>query len=78
MSKCGCEFCSEGYLTKPVIHTRRILSTKRDSFPGIEAYVESAGLLYVVAIPDTYEPAYQAAEVKINFCPMCGRKFRED
>lgn len=77
MGKCGCEFCSRGYLTKPVIHTRRKFSTEKGRYPGIEAHVVG-GLLWVCAIANTYEPSYQEAQAVINFCPMCGRKFRED
>ena len=76
MSDCNCTYC-RGFCETPVINTRTKLSFKSESYPGIEAYVED-GMLYVCTEGDTYEPSYQEAEAPINFCPMCGRKFKED
>ena len=44
--------------------------------PGIIVGVEDDEL-WVTAAPDTYEPGYMEAEVKINFCPMCGEKLKK-
>lgn len=43
---------------------------------GITVSVDG-GLLCVEAIADTYEPSFEEASTKINYCPMCGRKFEE-
>jgi hypothetical protein len=65
----SCEYCRG---TRSLINQRDTLSRKGDFYPGLEVYLEK-NVLYIVAVPDTYEPGYLEASVKINFCPMCGR-----
>jgi hypothetical protein len=71
----ACEYCSD-YAPRPLINRGNRMSLKRDIYPGISITIEDSEL-YISAVPDTYEPGYLEAEVKINFCPMCGRKFEE-
>lgn len=35
------------------------------------------GELCIDASADTFEPNYIEESIKINFCPMCGKKFPE-
>lgn len=69
----SCEFCNGN---KSLIDTNTRLSRKGDFYPGVDVCIE-CNVLYVAAIADVYEPNYTEAEVKINFCPMCGEKLPE-
>lgn len=71
-----CEYCTDKYTNKTLIDTCKELSKKRMIVPGIAVGIED-GELWVIASPDTYEPGYMEESVKINFCPMCGRKLEE-
>lgn len=66
----ACEYCENG---KELVSLSEHLSFKRDMYPGISACVDD-GKLTMAAIADVYEPNYTEAEVKINFCPMCGEE----
>ena len=66
-----CQYCSG---EKRLICPSTALSYKGDFYPGMDIWVEP-GRLYVEVRPDTYEPCFMEDEVKINFCPICGRKF---
>lgn len=72
-----CNYCQRGYQNDYLINTATKMSKKRDFYPGIEMVIED-GVLWVNAIPDTYEPSYQEEFVKINFCPMCGRELEKE
>lgn len=66
----SCEYCRG---TRTLIEQRDKLSLKGDFYPGFEVYLDK-NTLCVVAVPDTYEPAYMEEEVTIKFCPMCGAR----
>ena len=66
----SCPYCRG---EKTLISRSSKLSLKRDFYPGIELWVE-ADRIYIEAAPDTYEPSFMEDEVKINFCPICGRE----
>lgn len=68
----SCEYCRG---TRTLIEQRDKLSRKGDFYPGLEVGVED-GELWVIAIPDTYEPGYLEDSVKIKFCPMCGERLK--
>lgn len=44
---------------------------------GISVGVVLDGLC-IDASADTYEPNYIEEVIKINYCPMCGRKLKEE
>ena len=69
-----CNFC-EGYAN--LLSRSKTLSKKGDFFPGIDVDIDG-DVLRIVAAPDTYEPGFMEAEVKINFCPMCGENLRKE
>ena len=69
----ACEFCKN---CKPLAECDKRLSLKGDFHPGI--YVDVCeGMLYIEAVPDTYEPGYMEKYIDINYCPMCGQKFSD-
>lgn len=53
------------------------LSTKGDFYPGITVDIDE-NMLCIDSVADVYEPNYLEAEIKINFCPMCGRDLEEE
>lgn len=71
-----CNYCQHGYQNDYLINSATKMSKKRDFYPGVEVVIDD-GTLWVTASPDTYEPGYMEEFVKINFCPMCGRKLEE-
>ena len=70
----SCDYCNG---KKCIIDTRTIMSNKGDYYPGISVSLDMPGELCVDALPDTYEPSYLDASVFINYCPMCGEKFKK-
>lgn len=70
-----CEYCQE-WDRKDLINTRTKLSRKAEKYPGIEVSIDYDNTLYIGCCADVYEPAWEEASVKINFCPMCGRDLR--
>ena len=70
-----CDYCNPD-IELPLIETATKLSKKGDFYPGITVGVYNDEL-WVVAEADTYEPGCLEADVKIKFCPMCGRKLEE-
>lgn len=68
-----CDFCTGN---KPPFNSRTEYGRKRDAYPGIEVCVED-GEMSITASADTYEPGYQEADFKINFCPMCGERLSD-
>ena len=51
---------------------------KNDGQYGTDVYVEN-GVLYISAFPDSVDAyAHVEEEIEINFCPKCGRNFKED
>ena len=70
-----CEFCrNDGWSeNENLINPSSHLSSKGDFYSGFTVYVDGDSLS-IRAVADTYEPSYMEDEIKINFCPMCGRK----
>lgn len=68
-----CPYCSG---EKLLVSRSTKLSLKGDFFPGMDIWVEGDRLEVEVA-PDTYEPGFMEESIKINFCPICGRKLVE-
>ena len=52
------------------------LSTKGDFHPGIIASIYE-NTITIQAVADTYEPNFMEEDIKINFCPMCGKDLTE-
>lgn len=69
-----CLYCTAD---EHLLDTTTKMSRKGHFHPGDTIGIED-GELWVTAVPDTLEPEYLEAEVKINFCPMCGRDLKED
>ena len=67
-----CPYCSGDNL----LSERLKYGDKGDGYVGMDVYVEN-GALYIDAVPDTYEPIFMEKEIKINFCPMCGKNLEE-
>lgn len=67
-----CEYCKG---EKALFDSRTKYSRKGDFQPGIEVYVQD-GEMSISAKSDTYEPGYEEAGFEIDFCPMCGERFR--
>ena len=66
MSKC--EYC---ILNKPIVDT--YCFGKNSESHGIDLIIFD-NILEITASGDTYEPNFEETEIKINYCPMCGRK----
>ena len=73
----SCEYCDKDN-TKAL--SERILSKYHDdAYTGLECTVdsESGMLLLETCLDNNYiEPVYEEFKIKINNCPMCGRKFK--
>lgn len=69
-----CLYCSG---SKSVLNTRTKLSLKGDFYPGIDVFIDDP-ILCIESYSDTYEPGFLEADVKINYCPMCGKKLTTD
>lgn len=70
-----CKYCCG---VKSILDTQLIPSRKNEfGYPGIEVMIDGEELC-VYAVADTYEPNFQEEFVTINFCPMCGRKLKEE
>lgn len=67
-----CDYC-KGYA--PFLKSSENLSLKGDFFPGVDMYLDGDELQLSIS-PDTYEPSYMEAYVKIRFCPMCGEELK--
>jgi hypothetical protein len=77
----ACEYCrsAEWYLNeypKELMSLDEKMSLKGDFYPGIRLVIDGA-TLHAQAIADVYEPSYMEKEIKINFCPVCGRMLKE-
>lgn len=54
-------------------------SGKTDGKYGINVDVNNInGELWITSVADTYEPNYQELTIKINYCPICGKRLREE
>ena len=69
-----CNYCMGD--CAPILDTISGVSKKGHFYPGVTVGVED-GDLWIIAVPDTYEPGYMEESVKIKFCPMCGRKLED-
>ena len=67
-----CKYCMS---YKPIIDTFNI--GKHADMYGIDLVIEDNKLKISAAV-DTYEPGYEEAEVKIKYCPICGRKLEKE
>ena len=73
-----CKYCNE-WPTAELFNNCTKLSKKRDCYPGINVEImQKDSTLHIGACPDTYEPGWIEAFVDINYCPMCGRKLKDD
>lgn len=68
----ACEYCKD-YGVKLLSERQQHYSDKGDFYPGVEVYIDK-DTLNVFAVADTYEPGVEEACIKIQYCPMCGRK----
>lgn len=66
----SCVYCN---CDRIIVNRSDRLSLKRDFYPGLDVFIDR-DVLYIEGSADTYEPNYIEVSVKINFCPMCGRK----
>lgn len=69
-----CKYCEEH---EYICDTRTKRSKKGEFIPGIEIDITN-NELYVLAVADTYEPGVVDQTIKINYCPMCGRKLSDE
>lgn len=70
-----CKYCSDK--GDSILDTRTQLSRKGDFYPGIDLFIEDDEL-NIIAVGDTHETSYVEDEVKINYCPMCGRSLKDE
>lgn len=69
-----CKICNG----EEALMVREKRSKKKDyGYIGFDISVED-GTLLVAAVPDTYEPAYMDTEIKINYCPICGKRLSRE
>jgi len=70
-----CKYC-EG--EEEEISSRTEFAKKSDcGYAGFEVYViPEESVLHIACAPDTHEIVFEEKDVKINYCPMCGRKLR--
>lgn len=68
-----CKYCTPYYGVDRHIFNDRKPSQKKDSYVGVEAYLEDDKLM-ILAVADTAETGVVEAAIPIKFCPICGRK----
>ena len=82
-----CEFCEKKWNERNLEFEVKELSERKESkynkgyYTGIQAYVDIEGsTLNIFACLDNehIKPLGMTKAVKINYCPMCGKKLRED
>lgn len=82
-----CEFCEEKWDENNAEFRVKELSERKESkyntgcYTGIQAYVNCENsVLNIFACLDNehIKPLGMIKSVKINYCPMCGKKLRED
>lgn len=82
-----CEFCEQKFNEHNLAFEVKELSERKESkynegyYTGIQAYVDiENSTLNIFACLDNkhIKPLGMAKAVKINYCPMCGKKLRED
>lgn len=82
-----CEFCEQKFNEHNLAFEVKELSERKESkynkgsYTGIQAYVdiEDSTLKIFACLDSEYtKPLGKAKVVKINYCPMCGKKLRED
>lgn len=69
-----CEHCNDN---NDVFLSERTLSKNSEALTGIGCYIcsENKTLSIEACIDNTYvKPLYIEKDIKINYCPMCGRK----
>lgn len=81
--KKSCKFCSnkfELWIDNVTFLFDNIDFSKkrRDCYCGISAIISDYGTINIRAISETYETWVEDIEIPINYCPMCGRKLREE
>lgn len=65
-----CKYC---ITYEDIYNDYKYSNKKEDSMYGISVHIEN-NIMMIDASGDTYESSYVEAEIKINYCPMCGRK----
>lgn len=82
-----CEFCEQKFNERNLAFEVKELSERKESkynkgyYTGIQAYVdiENSTLNIVVCLDSEHtKPLCMTNVVKINYCPMCGRKLVEE
>lgn len=69
-----CEYCDK---ENPKSLSERTLSRYHEVYAGIGCAVDSeSGVLMIESCLDNMHisPVYEEIEIKINYCPLCGRK----
>lgn len=70
-----CEYCKD-YNQKCLSERNDKMSRKGDFYSGIQTYIEE-NKLQINAVADVYEPNFTEKSIKINYCPMCGRRLED-
>lgn len=70
--KDGCDYCNG---KKYLAERSGPLSYKGEFTPGIEVCIDG-DILSVDSIADVYEPNFTEEDIKIRYCPMCGRPLK--
>lgn len=64
----GCEYCRDDYASKPIYHVDGPIQRMDSSVWVVDDQIEidlwGSGNIYVI--------------IKINYCPMCGRKLTDE
>lgn len=79
-----CKYCEEhvleegGYDIEPICE-REESKYNHGCFTGIDVHLEKDKLkMYAVVDGQNVKCLHAEKEIKINFCPMCGRKLESD
>lgn len=82
-----CEFCEQKFNEHNLAFEVKELSERKESkynegcYTGIQAYVnieDSTLNIFACLDNENIKPLGMTKAVKINYCPMCGKKLRED
>ncbi len=75
-----CEYCESNWENKKYITEKNRYGKGADCYIGIDTYIDG-NMLGIDAVGEVGYPSKDSTvveeEVKINYCPMCGRKLGE-
>lgn len=79
MSEERCAYCCNPILNEALFNDRRWSKNNDGVLTGLEFYVDNTELCVSVVLDEQYvKPLSKYESIPINFCPMCGRRLKDE